>query len=99
ITEGVIEYLQKAGSRAIERSANMEAVAHLTRALELLRSLPERLARKHVVLAVEVMLSKAMIASRGYTAPESREILLRARAIIDDSTDPPQKFAILYAIW
>ena len=99
ITEGAIEYLQKAGRRAIERSANMEAVAHLTRALELLRSLPERLERKHMVLAVEVMLSQAMIASRGYTAPESREILLRARAIIDDSTDPPHKFAILYAIW
>ena len=33
MTEGVIEYLQKAGRRAIERSANMEAV--LTRALEL----------------------------------------------------------------
>jgi class 3 adenylate cyclase/DNA-binding response OmpR family regulator/predicted ATPase len=99
MTEGVIEYLQKAGRRAIERSANMEAVAHLTRALELLRSLPERLERKDVVLAVEVMLSQAMIASRGYTAPESREILLRARAIIDDSTDPPQKFAILYSIW
>jgi predicted ATPase len=51
------------------------------------------------VLAVEVMLSQAMITSRGYTAPETREILLRSRAIIDDSTDPSQKFAILSGIW
>ncbi|HMF24068.1 MAG TPA: AAA family ATPase, partial [Pseudolabrys sp.] len=98
-TEKAIEYLRKAGQRAIEHSANAEAIGHLTRARELLKSVPESAERRRAALALEVMLSQAMIASRGYTAPESREILLRARAIIDDSTDPPQKFAILYAIW
>jgi predicted ATPase len=99
LTEKAIESLRKAGQRAIEHSANAEAIGHLTRARELLKSVPESAERRRAALAVEVMLSQAMIASRGYTAPESREILLRARAIIDDSTDPPQKFAILYAIW
>jgi predicted ATPase/DNA-binding response OmpR family regulator/class 3 adenylate cyclase len=99
LNEKAIEYLRKAGERAIERSANVEAIAQLTRALELLRSLPEHPERKHAVLAVEVPLSQAMIASRGYTAPETRAILLRARANIDDSTDPSQKFAILSGIW
>jgi class 3 adenylate cyclase/DNA-binding response OmpR family regulator/predicted ATPase len=99
LTEKASEYLRKAGQRAIEHSANAEAIGHLTRARELLKSVPESAERRRAALAVEVMLSQAMIASRGYTAPESREILLRARAIIDDSTDPPQKFAILYAIW
>jgi predicted ATPase len=99
VTEGAIEHLQKAGRRAIECSANAEAILHLTRALELLRSLPESPERKHVMLGLEVMLSQAMTASRGYAAPETREILLRAKTLIDDLTDPSQKFAILYGIW
>jgi predicted ATPase len=45
------------------------------------------------------MLSQAMIASYGYTARSTRETLLRARALIDDSTDPLQKFAVLYGLW
>ena len=99
VTETAVEHLQKAGRRAIERSANAEAIVHLTRALEVLRSVPESPERKHARLGLEVMLSQAMIASRGYTAPETREIFLRARELVDDATDPPQKFAVLYGIW
>src|SRR5262249_31206497 len=39
-TERAIDYLRKAGQRAIESSANTEAIGHLTRALELLQPLP-----------------------------------------------------------
>jgi predicted ATPase len=99
LSEKAIEYLRKAGQRAIERSANAEAIGHLTHALQLLESLPQSPERKHAVLGLEVMLSQATIASAGYTAPETREILLQARASISDSTDPAQKFAILYGIW
>ena len=35
-----IPYWQQAGQRAVERSANVEAVAHLTKGLELLATLP-----------------------------------------------------------
>src|SRR5262249_21743617 len=36
-----VEYWQRAGQRAIERSANSEAAQHLTKGLELLATLPE----------------------------------------------------------
>jgi hypothetical protein len=48
---------------------------------------------------VDVMLGQAMIAAYGYAAPRTRETLLRARTLIDDSTDVAQRFSILYAIW
>jgi class 3 adenylate cyclase/predicted ATPase/DNA-binding response OmpR family regulator len=99
LSERAVEYLQKAGRRAIEHSASAEAIGHLTRALELLQSLPESPERKLAALGLEVMLGQAMIANRGYAAPETREILLRAKTLIDDSTDSAQKFAILYGIW
>jgi predicted ATPase len=40
-----------------------------------------------------------MIGSYWYAAPRTRATLLRASALIDDSTEQPQKFAILYGIW
>ncbi len=98
-TERAIDYLRKAGQRTIERSANAEALEHLTRALELLQSRPKGPARTRASFGLEVMLSHAMIARHGYAARETVEVLLRAKAHIDDSTDPSQKFAILYGIW
>jgi predicted ATPase len=99
LTERAVNYLRKAGQRTIERSANAEAVRHLTQALELLQSRPEGPARRRVALGLEVMLSQAMIALRGYAARETAEVLLRARSLIDDLTDPAQKLAILYGVW
>jgi DNA-binding response OmpR family regulator/class 3 adenylate cyclase/predicted ATPase len=99
LSERAINYLRKAGERAIERSANTEAVRHLTLALELLQSRPEQTAAAREALELEVMLSQAMIAGYGYAARETAEVLLRARSHIDDLTDPAQKLAILYGIW
>jgi predicted ATPase len=99
LAERAIEYLQKAARRAIERSANAEAIGQLTRARELLQSLPTGVERGRVALGLEVMLGQAMIADRGYAATETRETLLRAKTLIDDLTDPSQKFAVLYGIW
>jgi predicted ATPase len=55
LTEKAIEYLRKAGQRAIEHSANAEAMGHLARTRELLQSLSEDPERKHAALGLEVM--------------------------------------------
>ena len=99
LTERAIGYLRKAGQRSIGRSANAEAIRHLTQALELLQSRPAGPARTRAALGLEVMLSQAMIAGYGYAARETAEILLRAKGHIDDQTDPSQKLTILYGIW
>jgi DNA-binding response OmpR family regulator/class 3 adenylate cyclase/predicted ATPase len=99
LNERGINYLRKAGQRMIEQSANAEAINQLTRALRLVRLLEETPERSTLELDLEVMLGQAMIASRGYAAMETKEVLLRARVLIDDSTDPSQKFSILYGIW
>jgi predicted ATPase len=94
-----IEYLRKAGLRAIERSANAEAIGHLQRALSLLRSQPESPGRKREELELEAMLGQAMIAGLGYAAPETRKVLLRAKSLIDETTDLARRFAVLYGLW
>jgi predicted ATPase/DNA-binding response OmpR family regulator/class 3 adenylate cyclase len=99
LTERALHYVRKAGERAIECSANAEAIGHLTQALELLQSRPDSPARTRRALEFEVLLSQAMIAAYGYAARETAEVLRRAKTHIDDLTDPEQKLAILYGIW
>jgi DNA-binding response OmpR family regulator/class 3 adenylate cyclase/predicted ATPase len=98
-TERAVDYLRRAARRSIERSANAEAIGHLTRALELLQSRPDSRERKRARFPLDAMLGQAMIANYGYAAPKTRETLLQARALIDDSTDASNKFAVLYGIW
>jgi class 3 adenylate cyclase/predicted ATPase len=93
-----IDYLRRAGQRAIERSAFPEAIGHLTRALELLGPGGEN-AQRRSALDLEVLLAQATIAGRGYAAPETREAYLRAKALIDEWTEPAQRFAVLYGTW
>jgi class 3 adenylate cyclase/predicted ATPase len=93
-----IDYLRKAGLRAIERSALPEAIGHLKRALELLGSRGDD-AQRRTALELEVLLAQATIAGRGYAAPETRQAYLRAKALIDEWTEPAQRFAVLYGQW
>jgi len=94
-----IEYLGMAGQRAIERSSNPEAIGHLKRALEMLHSMPADLEHAQVALKLEVMLAQAMIASKGYSSPETMEVLLRAKKLITEATETSQRFTILYGTW
>jgi len=98
-TERAIGYLQKAGQRAIQRSANAEAIGHLKRAHDLVQLLAPSPQHNHLALALEVMLGQAMIAGHGYAASETKEVLLRAKALIENTTDHTLKFAVLYGLW
>ena len=99
LTERAISYLQKAGQRANESSANAEAIGHLKLALELLQSLPDGPEHKRKALQLQVELAQAMIAGRGYAAPETRDVLLQAKWLTDEQTEASQKCVILYGIW
>jgi class 3 adenylate cyclase/predicted ATPase len=99
LIERAINYLQKAGQRANESSANAEAIGHLKVALELLQSLPDGPEHKRKALQLQVMLAQAMIAGRGYAAPETRDVLLQAKSLTDEHTEVSQKCVILYGIW
>jgi predicted ATPase len=98
-TVRAVEYLQKAAQHAIARSANAEAIAHLTRALELLPAVDDSAERKRARFSLEAMLSQAMIARYGYAAPKTRDALLKASTLIEESTESSRKFAVLYGIW
>jgi class 3 adenylate cyclase len=68
--EQAVNYWQQAGARAIQRSANLEAVQHLATGLALLAVLPESPARDHQELDLQMVLGSALVATKGVSAPE-----------------------------
>jgi class 3 adenylate cyclase/predicted ATPase len=73
-----IDYWERAGRRAAQRSANREAVEHLRRALELLRGTPESAERDGRELSLLIALGPALMATRASAAPEVASTYARA---------------------
>ena len=69
-TQKAIDYLQLAGQQAVQRSANVEAISHLTSALELLKTLPDSAERQQKEFALRIILCPPLMITKGYGAPE-----------------------------
>jgi predicted ATPase len=90
-----ILYSQKAGERATQRSANVEAIAHLTKGLELLKALPDTPECTQQELTLQTTLGPALIATKGYTAPEVEHAYTRALELCRRMGETPQLFPVL----
>jgi class 3 adenylate cyclase/predicted ATPase len=90
-----ITYWRRAGRRALERSANAEAVAHVTRALQLLVGLPETPERDQQELLLQTILGPALMATEGYASPRVSRAFARAHALCERVDDVPHVFPIL----
>jgi predicted ATPase len=90
LTEQAIPYWQRAGQQALQRSANPEAVQHLTRGLEFLATLPETPTRVQQELDLQVALGPALVATKGFSALEVEQTYARARALCAQVGETPQ---------
>ena len=70
-----IPYWQRAGQRAIERSANVEALGHLTKGLALLHTLPDTLERAEQELTLQLALGTYTHGAQGSYCPRTRTYL------------------------
>ncbi len=99
LAQKAIGYWLQAGLRSKERSADVEAICHLTKGLALLRTLDETPERDRRELQFLTTLGPAYIAVRGYAAPEVGPTLLRARELCERIGDPRQLFGIMLGMW
>ncbi|HEV3303666.1 MAG TPA: protein kinase [Planctomycetaceae bacterium] len=99
LAEKGIDYWLQAGLRSKERSADVEAIGHLTKGLALLNTLEETPERDARELQFLTTLGPAYIAVRGYAAPEVGPVLLRARELCQRIGDPKQLFGIMLGMW
>jgi len=94
-----IPYWQNAGQRAVQRSANAEAINHLTKGLELLKTLPDTPERTQQELTLQITLGPALIATKGYTAPRVEQTYSRARELCQQLEEMPRLFSVLEGLF
>ena len=90
-----VQYLWQAGQRSLERSAYAEAMAHLTKGLEVLKTLPDTPARTQHELDLLLTLGPAVGLAKGEASPELEHVYVQAHALCQQLGDTPQLFAVL----
>jgi predicted ATPase len=95
LTEKAVHYWYQAGQSAIQRSAHVEAIAHLRQGLALLQTLPETPQRLQREVDMHIALGASLIATKGYAAPEVGQTYTRARQLCERLEDPHQLFPVL----
>ena len=106
LTEAAIEWWGKAGLRSLVRSALVEAIEQLSRALDQIATLPATPALRREQIKLQVALIAPLIHLKGYAAPEIRSAEERARQLIETAEalgeapdDPLLLFSVLYGFW
>jgi predicted ATPase len=96
----------KAGLRSIERSALVEAVEQLARALNLVETLPLNPHLRREQIKLQVALITPLTHVKGYSAPETKAaaerahlLIERAEALGEHPEDPLLAFSLLYSFW
>src|SRR4029450_5660707 len=93
-----IPYWLRAGQRAIQRSANVEAIAHLRQGIALLTTRPDTPARVQAELTFQTTLGPALMTTRGYGAPEVAATYHRARELCQQAEETPELFPVLWGM-
>ena len=94
-----IRYWQRAGQRALERSASVEAIGHLTKGLTLLKILPDTTGHLQQDLTLQTALGPALMAAKGHTAPEVERVYVRARELCGQAGDTAPLSSVLWGLW
>jgi len=91
--------LRQAGENARQRSAYREAIAHLTRGLEILETLPDTVERARQEVDLQTALGLTSMAAVGYSAPEVGSAFARARELCRQLDGAPQLGPVLGGSW
>ncbi len=96
LIEKAIGYWVDAGQRAISRSAMTEAVSQLWKGLGLLSTMPDEASREAKELELQIALGHALMASKGFSAPEPGQVYDRARELCERLNRPAELAPVLH---
>ncbi|MBP0634026.1 adenylate/guanylate cyclase domain-containing protein [Cupriavidus sp. AcVe19-6a] len=94
-----VEYLHCAGQQALQRSAQAEAIRHLSTAIELLKRQPDTPERARQELTLLLTLGPALMAARGQASPEVEANYRRALALCEQGRQTPYVFSAQLGLW
>jgi predicted ATPase/class 3 adenylate cyclase len=99
LAEKAVGYWLTAGQRALARSAMTEASAQLEKGLELLVKLPDGHGRQQLELDLQLALGRALIATRGNSAPTVGKAFARARVLAEHLNRGEYLVPLLHGQW
>jgi tetratricopeptide (TPR) repeat protein len=94
--ERAIEYWLQAGKNAALRSANVEAIAHLRRGIEVTARLPEGEGRNRSELDLQLVLGPCLIAMHGPAESNALATFARARELCEHLGKPPEYLQVMF---
>jgi predicted ATPase len=96
----------KAGQRSLERSALLEAIEQLKRAIDQIATLPGTPALRRERIKLQVTVITPLIHVKGYAAAETKAAVEQARLLIEQAEalgEPPEDplllLSVLYSYW
>ena len=99
LRDEAIQYLHRAGDRAVARSAHREAIAFFEQALAVLGELGETSDVLGVTIDVLIARANALVVIKGAGAPEVETPIQRAHELAARLGDPARIFAALWGLW
>ena len=99
LADQAIDYWQRAGQRAVERSANLEGIAHFTKGLNVLATLPDSRDRRERELGLRTALGPALMSTKGLGAREVEQNYTQALGLCRQLGERSDLFAVLRGLW
>ena len=96
LIEKAIGYWLQAGKNAALRSANLEAVAHLQRGIEVTGHLPGGESKDKFELNFQLVLGPCLIATQGPAASTAVATFARARELCERLGEPPEYLQVMF---
>ena len=96
LADQAVSYWARAGRRALDRSAMIEAASLITKAIALTAKLPDNPGRARRELDLQTALGRALTATAGYAAPETGAAYARARRLCEILGDTPTLVRVGY---
>jgi serine/threonine protein kinase/predicted ATPase len=94
-----VEYWDRAGTRAMDRCAHLEAIEHLKHGLDLIQTLPESPERHAHEIKMHISLGVPLQSTKGYSAPEVQQNYARAHQLCQELGLTTQLFPVLYGLF
>jgi class 3 adenylate cyclase/predicted ATPase len=98
-SEPAVDFWLKAGKRAAKTRANLEAIGHLRRGLEVLEVKPAMRNRDGKELALRIALGVPLIGAKGFAVQEVEQNYLRALELGKQLNEKQQIFAAIRGLW
>jgi class 3 adenylate cyclase/tetratricopeptide (TPR) repeat protein len=96
LIEKAVSYWLKAGKNAVQRFANLEAIAHLQRGIETAGRLPDNLRRDRLELDLQFTLGPCLIATQGPASSTAIATFARGRELCARLWDPPEYLQVMF---